>query len=53
MKIDESLADALEDLELDTNEVTEEPVEDALTEGYGMVEGGASITCFCTCSCCC
>lgn len=52
MAIDQVLAEALEDLDLDPIETDEQMEEDALTQGYGMVEGGASCS-TCVCSCCC
>ena len=55
MAIDEMLAEALQDLDLETVSDPEE-TDDALTAGFGMTEVGAScpfIPPFLACSCCC
>ncbi len=57
MPIDEVLASALEDLTLESLELTDTDAQadESLLVGYGLSEVGASQVCSClaSCSCCC
>jgi hypothetical protein len=54
MAINELLAEALEDLSLDSLSVEGQELEDSLTAGYSIPETAASLSFApCCCSCCC